>query len=241
MPDRINQLGQPIGDALPDWTPRPRPPRTPMVGRFCRIEPLDPARHAADLFRAFSADRDGRTWTYMAYGPFASEAELRAWLDERLPIDDPLMYTIVDAGTGTALGWATFLRIDPPAGVIEVGNIAFSPALQRTPIATEAMYLMMRRAFVELGYRRYEWKCDSLNAPSRAAARRLGFRYEGIFRKATIYKGRNRDTAWLSITDDEWPAVRDALERWLAPANFDAQGRQRTSLSSLTAPLATPR
>ncbi len=157
------------------------------------------------------------------------------------PIDDPLMYTIVDGASGTALGWNTFLRIDPPAGVIEVGNIAFSSALQRTPIATEAMYLMMRRAFVELGYRRYEWKCDALNAPSRAAAKRLGFRYEGTFRKATIYKGRNRDTAWLSITDDEWPAVREAFERWLAPANFDAQGRQQTSLSSLTASLATPR
>lgn len=241
MAQRVNQFGQPIGEALPDWTPRPRPSRTPMTGRFCRVEPLDPARDAAYLFRAFSADPEGRSWTYMAYGPFASEPEMRAWLEARVPQDDPLMYTIVDVATGNALGWATFMRIDPPAGVIEVGGIAFSPALQRTRLATEAMYLMMRRAFAELGYRRYEWKCDALNAPSRAAARRLGFRYEGTFRQATIYKGRNRDTAWFSITDGEWPAVRDALERWLDPANFDPQGRQKIGLSSLTAPLAAPR
>jgi len=241
MQDHRDPFGQPIGVPLPDWVPRPRPPRTAMEGRFCRVEPIDPARHAADLFAAFAEDGPGRMWTYMAYGPFPTLAELRAWLDARFEIDDPLSFAIVPRASGRAAGIATFMRVDPPAGVVEVGNIAFAPKLQRTAAATEAMYLMMRRAFVELGYRRYEWKCDALNAASRAAARRLGFRYEGTFSQATIYKGRNRDTAWFSITDGEWPAVGAALERWLDPGNFDAQGRQRESLSGLTGPLAGPR
>ena len=142
-------------------------------------------------------------------------------------LDDPLWHTVISAETGKAVGVATLMRIDPTNGVIEVGNINFSPLLQRTPAATESMFLMMRRAFDELGYRRYEWKCDSLNAPSRAAAERYGFRYEGLFRQALVYKGRNRDTAWFSITDDEWPAVKAAFEAWLDPANFAADGSQR--------------
>jgi RimJ/RimL family protein N-acetyltransferase len=238
---RVNQFGQPIGEALPDWTPRPRPPRTPMEGRLTRVEPLDPARHERSLFAAYADDPNGKVWTYMIWGPFADQPGLRTWLDERAEIDDPLMFAIVDKRDGAALGVASFMRIDPKAGVIEVGGIAFAPRLQRSAIATEAMYLMMRRAFDELGYRRYEWKCDALNEPSRIAARRLGFRYEGTFRQATVYKGRNRDTAWFSMADDEWPAVRRALETWLAPGNFDVDGRQRTSLSQLTAPLSAPR
>jgi len=241
MSEHRNKFGQPIGGPLPGWTPRPRPPRTPMEGRFCRVAPLDPARHGDDLFAAYCADPDGRIWTYMPAGPFPSESGFRDWLVERAALEDPLVFAILEAGTGRALGLASLMRIDPPSGVIEVGGIAFSPALQRTPMATEAMYLMMRRAFAELGYRRYEWKCDALNAPSRAAARRLGFRYEGTFRQAMVIKGRNRDTAWFSITDGEWPAVQRALERWLAPANFDARGQQRESLSRLTEPLSTPR
>ena len=241
MPNRTNQFGQPIGDALPEWTPRPRPPRTNMEGRVTRLEPLDPARHEKDLFEAYAADPEGKTWTYMVWGPFATQAAVRAWLDERAPIDDPLMFAIVDKASGKASGVATLMRIDPTAGVIEVGGIAFAPRLQRSVAATEAMYLMMRRAFDELGYRRYEWKCDALNHPSRAAAKRLGFRYEGTFNQATVYKGRNRDTSWFSITDGEWPKVKAALETWLAPGNFDAAGKQRVSLSQLTAPLSTPR
>jgi RimJ/RimL family protein N-acetyltransferase len=230
-----NELGQPVGRALPDWHAPQRPPRTAMTGRFCRLEPLDVERHAADLHAANSLDRDGRMWTYLFSGPFESEAEFRAWLQPRQESDDPLFFAVVDLATGRATGLASYLRIDPPNGVIEVGNIAFSPLLQRTPAATEAMYLMMQRAF-GLGYRRYEWKCNALNAPSRRAAVRLGFRFEGIFRQAIIVKGRNRDTAWYSIVDGEWPSLAAAFEQWLAPGNFDATGCQRTSLSHLTAP-----
>jgi RimJ/RimL family protein N-acetyltransferase len=193
------------------------------------MEPLDPERHAAQLHAANATDRDGRMWTYLFTGPYASEAEYRAWAERSAASEDPLFFTILDA-EGRAVGVATFMRIDPAMGVIEVGNIAYSPLLQRTAAATEAMYLMMRRVFDELGYRRYEWKCDSLNAPSRAAAERLGFRYEGLFRQALVYKGRNRDTAWYSIIDQEWHALKSAFEAWLDPANFDAEGRQRSPL-----------
>lgn len=229
-----NQLGQPIGWPLPDWSPRSRPPRAPMEGRFCRIEPLDPGRHAASLFAANAEDTTGRIWTYLPYGPFASPEAYLTWAETVARGEDPLFHAILDGATGRALGVASYLRIDPPVGVIEVGHINYAPALQRRPAATEAMYLMMRRVFDELGYRRYEWKCDALNAPSRAAAERLGFTYEGLFRQATVYKARNRDTAWYSILDREWPALRDAFERWLDPTNFGADGQQRQSLSSLT-------
>jgi RimJ/RimL family protein N-acetyltransferase len=241
MTDYLNALGQPIGRPLPDWKARPRPPRTPMEGSFCRLEPIEAARHTDELFDAFAESKDGRIWTYLAHGPFATKDELRAMLASREGIEDPIMYAIRDKALGRALGVATHMRIDPPAGVIEVGGITYGPALQRTPVSTEAMFLMMRRAFDELGYRRYEWKCDALNAPSREAAKRLGFRFEGIFKQATVYKGRNRDTAWFSIVDAEWPALRDAFTRWLAPENFDSAGRQRESLSKLTASLAAPR
>jgi RimJ/RimL family protein N-acetyltransferase len=201
-----------------------------MTGRFCRIEPLDPTRHADDLFAANSLDIDGRNWTYLFQEPFREPAAYRAWLEQIAKGDDPLFHTIVDVGTGKAVGVAAYMRIDRAMGVIEVGNINYSPLLQRRPAATEAMFLLMVRVFDELGYRRYEWKCDSLNAPSRAAALRLGFRYEGLFRQAVVYKGRNRDTTWFSIIDSEWPALKRAYERWLAPANFDGEGRQREPL-----------
>jgi len=204
-----------------------------MVGRFCRVEPLDPARHAADLFAANQLDADGRNWTYLFQEPFADFEPYRVWLEQVAKGDDPLFHSIVDLKTGKAVGVATFMRIDRANGVIEVGNINYSPLLQRTPAATEAMFLMMARVFDELGYRRYEWKCDSLNAPSRAAALRLGFQYEGLFRQAVIYKGRNRDTTWFSIIDSEWPALKRAYQEWLAPENFDGKGEQRNSLGKL--------
>ncbi|HEX3537867.1 MAG TPA: GNAT family protein [Stellaceae bacterium] len=231
MEEHRNDLGQPVGFPLPGWTERPRPSRTPVAGRYCMIEALDPDRHAAQLFEANSDDRDGRNWTYLPYGPFATLAAYREWVDAVSRVDDPLFYAIVDNASGQAVGVASLMRIDPKPGVIEVGGINYSPRLQRRPAATEAMYLLMRRVFDELGYRRYEWKCDSLNAPSRAAAARLGFQYEGLFRQATVYKGRNRDTAWFSILDREWPVLRNAFEAWLDPDNFDAEGRQRNSLA----------
>jgi RimJ/RimL family protein N-acetyltransferase len=206
-----------------------------MDGRICRMEPLDPARHSAALFDALSEDSEGRLWTYLSAGPFRTPEDYRARLEAHAMGDDPLCYAIVDKRTGRALGTASYLRIDPRAGSIEVGSITYSPRLQRTAAATEAMYLMMRRAFAELGYRRYEWKCNALNAASRRAAERLGFTYEGLFRQATVVKGRNRDTMWLSVLDREWPSLSRAYERWLDPANFDGAGRQRQPLGALVA------
>ena len=234
-----NALSQPIGFPVPGWTPRPRPPRTPMEGLYCTVEPLDPGRHADDLFDANAEDPDGRHWTYLSIERPATREAYRAWAEAMAAGDDPLFHAIVARDTGRAVGVASFMRIDPANGVIEVGHINFSPRLQRTPAATEAMALMMRRAFDELGYRRYEWKCDSLNAPSRAAAARLGFQYEGLFRQALVTKGRNRDTAWFSIIDGEWPALKAAFERWLEPANFDEAGRQRVRLADF-APSPSP-
>jgi RimJ/RimL family protein N-acetyltransferase len=232
MAEHVNRLGQPIGFPLPGWTARPRPRRTAMVGQWCIVEPIDPARHAADLHAAYLLDKEGRNWTYLPYGPFPRFDDYRAWLERACVGDDPLVHTIIQRRNGRAAGVASLMRIDPTAGVIEVGGINYAPPLQRTPAATEAMYLLMRRVFDELGYRRYEWKCDALNAPSRAAAQRLGFRYEGMFRQATVTKMRNRDTCWYSILDSEWPALRAAFEHWLDPDNFDPAGQQRQSLSS---------
>ncbi len=233
MTQRTNELGQPVGAEVPGWSARPLPPRAPMEGHACTVEPLDPARHAVDLHTAFSADGAERNWTYLPYGPFAGSEDFEAWLRDTACGDDPLFHAIVDQPSGKALGLAGFLRIEPAAGVLEVGHINYAPALQRTPAATEAMHLMMRRVFDELGYRRYEWKCDALNKPSQAAARRLGFTYEGTFRQATVYKGRNRDTAWYSILDREWPALDRAFGAWLDPENFDADGRQKARLADL--------
>ncbi len=228
MADYFNELGQPIGAPLTIALPRPRPPRTPMQGRWCAVVPLDPDAHAAALYAAYAADREGRIWTYLPTGPFADLAAYRAWMDQTCLTDDPLFHTIlVD---GQPLGVASLMRIDPAHGVIEVGHINFSPALSQTRAATEAMFLMMSRAFDELGYRRYEWKCDALNAPSRRAALRLGFTYEGTFRQATTYKGRNRDTAWFAITDGDWPRLKAGFQAWLDPANFDASGQQHSRL-----------
>jgi RimJ/RimL family protein N-acetyltransferase len=204
-----------------------------IEGLRVRIEPLAAARHARGLHAVFARDADARHWTYLPYGPFSSAEDYAQWAKSTLTQDDALFFAILDLATGQPVGVAAYLRIDPEMGSIEIGHLRFSSLLQRRPEATEAMYLMARHAFEALGYRRYEWKCDSLNAPSLAAAKRLGFRYEGIFRNAIIGKGRSRDTAWLSITDAEWPAVKAALEAWLAPGNFDATGKQRQTLEAL--------
>jgi RimJ/RimL family protein N-acetyltransferase len=204
-----------------------------MTGRFCLVEPLDPDAHAEPLFDAFQVDAEGRDWTYLPYGPFASLDDFATWLQSDCTQDDPLLYTIIEAGSGMPVGLASYLRIQPDIGVIEVGHIHYSPRLQRTAAATEAMYLMMSRAFDELGYRRYEWKCDALSQPSRNAAQRLGFSFEGIFRQATICKGRNRDTAWYSVTDQTWPSLKKAYLRWLRPENLDEQGQQRQRLAEM--------
>lgn len=226
-------FGDPIGPVVEGWTPRPRPPRTAMKGRLVTLEPLSGAAHAADLFAAHALDTEGRNWTYLPNGPYADVSAFRAWADGAEASEDPLYVAVVDNATGKAVGTASYLRIDPPAGVIEVGWITFSPLLQRSPASTEAMALMMARVFDDLGYRRYEWKCNALNAPSCRAAERLGFTYEGTFRQATIAKGRNRDTAWYSILDTEWPRAKAAFAAWLAPENFDAQGRQKHRLQDL--------
>jgi RimJ/RimL family protein N-acetyltransferase len=228
-----NHLGQPVGAPLPDWTARPRPPVTPMAGRFVRVEKLLPHKHGADLFAANRLDTLGANWTYLGVGPFETVEAYHAWLTAVAPVQDPLFHAIVDVGTNKAVGVASYMRIEPAMGVIEVGHINYSPLLQAKPHATEAMYMMMARVFDELGYRRYEWKCDSLNAPSRAAALRYGFTYEGEFRNALVYKGRSRDTTWFSVTDAEWPALKGAYQAWLGPANFDGQGRQLRRLADL--------
>jgi RimJ/RimL family protein N-acetyltransferase len=234
MAPLLNHLGQPIGPAVSGWMPPPRPSREMMRGRYCCITPLSSKHHAAELFKANQADAEGRMWTYLPYGPFDTLNDYRAWIDKVCQKEDPLFYAVIDSNTGQAAGVASFLRIDPPNGTIEVGHIAYSPPMQRTRAATEAMFLMMQQVFT-LGYRRYEWKCDALNENSRRAAERLGFAFEGIFRQAIIYKGRSRDTAWYSILDRDWPALQAAYRQWLDPENFDSKGQQKTSLRNLTA------
>lgn len=234
-----NPSDRSLGTPLPHWQPRQTPERRTLDGDRCRLEPLSPDEHADDLWHANAEDTDGRMWDYMSNGPFTEFAEYRAWAEGAAASDDPLFFAIIDRATDKALGVASYLRIDPQNGVIEVGNIAYSPALQGSPLATEAMHLMMAHVFDNLGYRRYEWKCNSLNAPSRRAAQRLGFSYEGLFRNHMVVKGRNRDTAWFAITDQDWPDIREAHRAWLSADNFEEDGRQRRRLSALTKPLIT--
>jgi len=225
-----NALGQVVGAKVADWQPPPRPDGRTLVGRFCSVCRLDVDRHGPDLFRANQRDREGRMWTYLPHGPFATYEAYEAWLRVSMASPDPYFYAICDQASQKAVGLSAYLRIFPDAGSLEVGALVFSPLLQRTAAATEAMVLMMAYAFA-LGYRRYEWKCDVLNAASRRAAVRLGFSYEGTFRQAAVIKGRNRDTAWYAITDKEWPALQAAFASWLAPANFAADGQQVQRLS----------
>ena len=236
MAEHVNELGLPVSYPVEGWSPPPRPPREAMEGRYCRVEPIDPERHARDLHTANLEDREGRIWAYLPYGPFADLDGYLAWMTSTCLGDDPLFHAIIDLQTGKPGGVASYLRIDPQNGSIEVGHINYAPALQRCRAATEAMYMMMKRAF-ELGYRRYEWKCHALNAKSRRAAMRLGLSYEGVFRQATVVKGRNRDSAWYAAIDSEWPSLQRAFETWLSPENFAADGTQIASLSELTAPV----
>ena len=235
MTSKINKSELPIGDAVPGWTGVAAPPRTPMFGRFCNLEPLEVDRHLDDLFEAYAEDTQGRIWTYMAEEPFATLDDFRAWMEPASQTNDPLFHAIIDTSNGKAMGMAAYMRIKPVFGVIEVGSISYSPRLQKTTAATEAMFLMMQRVFDELAYRRYEWKCDSLNAASGRAAGRLGFTYDGLFKQAILYKGRNRDTAWYSILDSDWPKIRKATLQWLDAENFDGKGRQKLKLKDLIA------
>jgi RimJ/RimL family protein N-acetyltransferase len=215
-----------------DWTAARRPAREPLTGARVELQPLDEQRHAAELFAATQGDPP--LWDYLPYGPFATEREFAALLTEQARSEDPLFFAIVDRATGRATGVATFMRIEPEHGCIEIGNIWFGAALQRTPQATEAIYLLARHAFDALGNRRLEWKCDAGNARSRRAALRFGFSFEGVFRQHMVVKGRNRDTAWFAMLDHEWPAARRAFEAWLDPANFDAAGTQRRTLTEIS-------
>jgi len=227
---RVNEYGQPVGVAVDRAPGTPLSPVT-LSGRTCRLEPLG-EQHVDGLYEALCVDSPPSIWTYMPHGPFADRQELAAYAADlhALPATIPLAILLPD---GTSAGIATYLRVDHANGTAEVGYISYSSALQRTTAATEAMYLMAAQAFDVVGVRRYEWKCDSLNEPSRRAAARLGFTLEGVFRKAVVYKGRNRDTAWFAVTDDEWPRIKAGFERWLDPANFDEHGQQRRPLDML--------
>jgi RimJ/RimL family protein N-acetyltransferase len=236
MPARHNEFGQSIGPLLPDWSPRSLPPRERIEGRFCTLEPLDAAKHAEDLHAAYAQAPDGRDWTYLGIERPADSAGTRAYIARIAEGTDPMHFAVIDRRSGRAVGSLALMRIDPANGSIEVGTVNFSPLLKHTPMSTEAQYLLMKLVFDELGYRRHEWKCDNFNEPSKRAALRLGFQPEGLFRQAVIYKGRGRNTAWFSIIDAEWPALRTAFERWLSPENFDAQGRQRMSLDKFRLP-----
>jgi RimJ/RimL family protein N-acetyltransferase len=219
------------GPVVPDWCVPPLPAETVLEGQYARLEPLQADAHAALMFRAFEGH--DWVWDYMPAGPFASSAQFHRWMREVTAQDDIQFYAIFDKDRETYAGFASYLRMKPEAGSIEVGYIAMAPDLQRTRAATDAMYVMMDWAFAA-GYRRYEWKCDALNRPSRRAAQRLGFSFEGVFVQATIVKGRNRDTAWLAVIDKDWAALKEAFQLWLAPSNFDVDGGQRERLSDLT-------
>ena len=230
---RTNREGQPIGEQVPDWAPRLPPAHTTLTGRYVALEPVATG-HAPALHAALGAEEDDASWTYRHDERPADEAGMLALVETwaSRPVD--VTYALVPAGTSAASGVATLMRIDPVHGAAEVGAILYGRTLKRTRAATEAIHLLARYLFDDLGYRRFEWKLDCLNEPSARAARRLGFTYEGRFRNAMVYKGRNRDTDWFAMTDADWPRIRDAHERWLDPANFDATGVQRTSLSDLT-------
>jgi RimJ/RimL family protein N-acetyltransferase len=236
QPDANSADSQPIGAPV-DVHPAPRPQRVRLTGRFVTLVPLDAETHATTLYEGSHGDAAReRVWTYLFDGPYPDFSGFRTNLEAKARSEDPLFFAVVDNVSGQALGYQSLMRIDLANRVIEVGSILYTPLIQRTPGATEAQYLFAAYVFDTLGYRRYEWKCNALNAPSRRAAERLGFTFEGVFRQHMIVKGRNRDTAWFSMLDSEWPARKAAFERWLKPENFDADRRQRASLSSLAKP-----
>jgi RimJ/RimL family protein N-acetyltransferase len=226
------------GPSQLEWTPAVLPGRIALNGHLVRLEVLDPDRHAESLYTSSHVEGAEALWQHLAYGPFGSQAEFTTWLNERAASADPLFFAVVEWESMRALGMASFMRMVPEHGVIEIGHIWFAPEIQRTRTSTEAIFLLAGHAFDDLGYRRLEWKCDSLNEPSRRAAERFGFTYEGVFRQHMVVKWRNRDTAWFSITDGEWPVRKAAFEAWLAPENFDDAGRQRRSLSAVRESIA---
>jgi len=228
----INEFHQPVDKIIENWTPRQKPQKKIMQGRYTLLEPLEINKHAAALFEALWKDNQGELWTYLSEGPFFQLNEFQQWIQTILSKEGMLPYAILDIKTCLPVGICAYMCINPEHGVIEIGSLHYSSVLKKTPAATEAMYLMMAYIFDELKYRRYEWKCNALNAASRQAAMRLGFQFEGIFRQANVFKGRNRDTAWFSIIDSEWPDIKAKLEKWLDPANFDQNGRQIRRLNA---------
>lgn len=217
---------------LDEWKPCPRPARVALEGEFCRLEPLDPVAHGTQLFEASTAPGAEARYRYLT-DPLQDRAGFDRWIARAAASDDPLFFAVIDVKSGRCEGRQSFMRITPEHGVIEVGAILWGPAISRTRMATEALYLCARHAFETLGYRRFEWKCDSRNAPSRRAAQRFGFTFEGIFRQHMVVKGESRDTAWFAMVDSDWPCIRRGFERWLAPANFDQRGQQRARLEAL--------
>jgi RimJ/RimL family protein N-acetyltransferase len=227
-----NRFQQPIGAPVEARSVK-RPERVTLSGRVVTLAPLDADQHADALFRAGNGEGKDSVWTYLSDGPYADLAAFKDNIAAKAQSHDPLFFAVIDNASGQAVGYQTLMRIDAANRVVEVGNILYTPAMQRTVGSTEAQYLFARYVFDTLGYRRYEWKCNALNAPSKRAALRLGFTFEGVFRQHMIVKGANRDTAWFSMLDSEWPARRAAFEQWLAPENFDAAGRQKVVLTSL--------
>jgi len=229
-----NEFHQVVGREIKNWRRRELPSKNIIKGRFCVLELLDKNKHAAKLFEMLSVDDKGESWTYLPYGPFENCNEFEKWIQATTSEPDIILYAILDIKSLVPVGMAGFLRVNPEHGVIEVGCLHYSKLLQRTAAATEAMYLMMKYVFDDLGYRRYEWKCNSLNQASCNAALRLGFKFEGTFRQSSVFKNRNRDTAWFSIIDSEWPEIKARFEHWLDPNNFDEKGQQITKLNEIS-------
>jgi RimJ/RimL family protein N-acetyltransferase len=231
MGEDLSEIERPVGEKVEILPPGHKPNGRILFGRWTRLERVSVARHARDLYESFDGkDPQSHIWTYLGYGPFKTYESFVSWLTEREASQDPWFYAFIPKTTGKAAGMGSFMRLDAANGVIEIGHIWMTPSLQRTREATDAIFQMMRHAFDELGVRRLEWKCDALNEPSRRAALRFGFAFEGIFRQHFIVKGRNRDTAWFSIIDKEWPPIRERFKAWLKDENFDEQGRQKTPL-----------
>lgn len=227
--------GGPVSDNLKGWQPRPRPTRTPLEGRYVRLEPLNAASHGDGLFEIATVPDAADRFRYLSEEPPVSRSVFQAWLEKVEASVDPLYFAVIDMASGKAAGRQTFMRIEPAHGCMEIGHIHWGSAIARKPAATEAHYLFLKHAFEDLGYRRWEWKCNNRNEPSKRAAERFGFKLEGIFRQHMIAKGENRDTAWFSIIDTEWPALKRAYEAWLDPANFDSAGQQRQRLEEIHA------
>lgn len=228
-----NQFGQLLGNPVENWTPCQQPIKTILQGKYCILEPIEINKHAVKLFDVLAINNQGESWTYLPYGPFDTLSEFKDWLAKTISDNDTLLYAILDAKTQEPIGISGYLRINPEHGVIEIGHLHFSKLLKQTPLATEAIYLMLRLAFDEQGYRRCEWKCNDLNEPSRRAAERFGFTFEGIFRQNYVFKNHNRDTAWFSIINSEWEAIKQKFEKWLHPNNFDAKGQQILKLAKI--------